>query len=60
MNQSRLHVLGNACCPPQAALALRLLTERFAESQQQAAAVLRKQNTQDFSIESEEVRKLVL
>ena len=37
MNQSRLHVLGNACCPPQAALALRLLTERFAESQQQAA-----------------------
>lgn len=46
INQSRLQVLGNACCPPQAALALRLLTERFAESQQQS--VLRKQYTQDF------------
>ena len=34
LNARRLHVLGNACAPPQAALALRLLKQRFQESQQ--------------------------
>ena len=46
LNTTRLHVLGNACCPPQAALALRLLKERSAESQQQSA--LRKHYNENY------------